>query len=376
MMTHKRLGFNSNRFFNEVKKMKAFILLMTALFIATSAIAQDKVKIALVISLNDKEGKAFFNSSKYDVNQRVEKEFRKYFDPETFEIVVVQNATLSSIWKTLHDPSLHGVFFMGHAGQTNSTTVMSPSIIADQNMYNIKNVFQSVHANLRYLGFLSCNAQGIIQKFITQNYYANAPELSIKSFDKNVELSSGIKELVFDAQNPLIEHQSYDELFPLNGPCDVYNSHSDADFNACKERAIKTVPQKANLNILKEAYENKTPSPNFQIERSIPMDAKMENVQPTLVMAQDRVLGMFDRARPGEHQVMRVSLTKEELQGKISISNDSGAPSNKAKQTLELGVLDMRPLGKMSCDFKGVQNSKGEMLGVGKNIYNLNCLKK
>jgi hypothetical protein len=359
--------------------MKTFIFLFIAAFlVSTNAKAFEKVKVAVIISLDDKEGKAFYNSSHYDVNQRIEKEFKKYFDPETFEIVVIKNATLSSVWETLHDISFQGVFFLGHAGSvSNDNSVTSPSIIADQNMYNIKNAFQSVHANLRYLAFISCNAQGIIQKFIDQKYYANAPELYIKSFDKKVELESGIRELVFDEKNPLIEHQSYDELFPLGGPCDPYNFQSDADLAACKERAIKMKAQKANLKILDKTYTDKTINFNFQIERAIPSDAKGENVQPTLIMAQERVVGFFGNAMPGEHQVIKVNLTNEELKGKVSIVNDSGAPSSKIKNMVALGVLDMRAMTpKTSCEFKGIQNSKGELLGVGKNIYDLRCGKK
>lgn len=356
--------------------MKLLITILITFFFSNSLWASSKVKIALIISLDAKEGKAFFNGTKYDVNQRIEKEFQKHFEPSDFEIEIVRDANLEAVWKTLHDTSVQGIFYVGHANSeakiSNGGPLASASIIADKNMFNIKNVFQSVHSNLRYLAFLSCNSEGIIQKFIDKNYYSNAPGLKIKSFDKNVELKAGLSELIYNEDNQLVKRLSYDELFPSAGPCDGLESQTDSALSECKIRAVKSQILKMNPDILKNTFAASKLNSNFIIARTIPYDGNQEAVLPTLIMIGERVIGFFEKAKLGQSQSITANITNEELKNKSLITIESGAPSTMLKSKIIMGELEVQSF-KNYCQVDGLRNSKGELLGVGKNIYRLEC---
>jgi hypothetical protein len=346
--------------------MKFVIVCLLAIFFSQMALADNIAKVALIVSLDDKDGKAFFNGPNYDVSKRIEKDFKKYFDPKDFEIVVIKNATLASIWKTLHDPTYHGIFFVGHA-HSSSIGAINTKLIADQNMYNVKNAFQSVQANLRYLAFLSCNAEGIIQNFIEKNYYANAPELRIKAFNAPVELSKGLEESILNPSNPLVKFQTYDEIYPHGGPCQ-FGETSNIDEKTCEKNILKTKKLRSNPDLFKKFYADKTERGNLIIKRVIPNEAVSFNVQSTLIMANEKVIGFFDKGMPGEIQTIRV--TAEE---RVTLSNDSGAPSTKMRSDIVLGELEVSGINDQYCELDGFRNSKGELLGVGKNVYQLKC---
>jgi hypothetical protein len=359
--------------------MKNISLIIFLLLFSLAGLASEKsnkLKIALIISLQAKEGKAFFNNNSYDINARIEKEFKKSLDLNSFELVVVKNATLASIWNTLHDPSIYGVFFVGHAGvmpKNQSNNILSiPSLIADQNLYNVKNAFQSVHSNLRYLALISCNAEGILQSFIDKGYYENAPELKVMAFDKKIEFSEGIKEVLYDKGNPLVKAESYDDLFPISGPCRINDDLNQTTVEACKENAISRRKLKANLEVLNKRYEDISLQNNFTFTRVIPAGVNLKDIQPTLILANNRVIGFFDQANPGSIQSLNAHLSDEELTSKITISNDSGAPSTKIKSTTILGELNLTTEND-NCELQGIRSLNGQLLGIGKNVYNLRC---
>lgn len=307
-----------------------------------------KLRVAIIISLNNNEGKAFYNGQNYDVSKRVEKEFLKYLDKDAFELVVIKNATLETVWRTLHDRSIYGAFFLGHAAVEANTTspITAPSLIADQNLYNIKNVFQSVHSNLRYLALISCNAKEILQGFINKGYYDNAPELKVMAFDKKIGLAEGVRDVLFDQSNPLVKHEGDNKLF---------------------HRKLKINPDVFNETYIEPIAEN-----NFQLKRILPIQAAQENVQSTLVLANNRVVAFFNSGNPGTTQTINIQLFDSELNNKISLVNDSGAPSTRLKSNTILGELKILPTFNY-CELKGLKNSQGELMGIGKNIYDLNC---
>lgn len=355
--------------------MKKLILLL-AICASFMAGAQEKARIALLTSLDPKDGKAFYNLPGYDNNQKIEKEFRKHFDTTSFEIVVTHRATLGDVWSTLHDPKVTAVFFVGHAGEEtefgNNHSLSAPAIIADENLNDLKNAFQKVHPNLKYLAVISCNSKSIIDTFIKDNSYSNAPDLVIKTFDHKVRPLTGLKESIKDAINLIAKDETYDDVFPFRGPCGDYGDEYLGK-DACIKYALENRKLKANPNLFRNNLnDNDRNSNKLTIKRNIPQDTNEEYVRASLILMNNHVVGFFPKGTPGEEQTIEIDLPDTTSDSPIKLINDSGLNSKIDKSKIFLGELEIVS-DNNNCTLKGEKNRRGELLGVGKNYYKFIC---
>jgi hypothetical protein len=348
------------------------VLAILIIFISIVAQAHEPVRIALITSLNSKEGKRFFNGKDFNNDLKIEREFIKHFDKNEFDILVIHHATLNDVWTTLHDETIQGVFFIGHAGlgaTLGNEGVEAPSIIADYNLNDLKNAFQSVHSNMKFLALIGCNSQFIIDKFIKNGFYSNAPMLVIKAFNSKIEEIDGIREAIFASAKILAKNENYDELYPRGGPCSDFEMDITADL--CRESAIKNRKLKASLVLTQTPIIELGVKAKLVISRNIPTDARAESIYPTLIIINNAVVGFFKKGAPGEVQTIEIDGEKYKDMN-VTVVNDSGLKSSYKKSDINLGELHLDYTDE-SCELMAQKDNRGELLGVGKNYYKLNC---
>lgn len=304
-----------------------YMVLVLCLVLSFLAQAGTKPKIAFLTSIDPKDGKLFFQGKSYNNNQKFEKEFRKHFNDADVDISVTHFASIEDIWSALHDKSTSAVFFLSHSssGQSKSAgALVSPSLIADFDGNDLKNAFQKVHNNLKYLAVIGCESEAIIDQFRKYETYSNAPDLVIKTFNDKIRPIKGLRDAIKDSREHIVvlaDEEDQDEL-------------SD------------------NL-----------------LSRQIPFNANPESIRPTLILMNKKVVGFFPKGRPGEVQTIGIDLP---LNGKSSLINDSGLSSAHKKEEVTLGELKfLSPQN--NCELNAERNRQGEILGIGKHYYRLNC---
>jgi len=301
------------------------------------AYASDKIKIAIITSLDPFEGKNFFSPGDYNLQLKIEKEFLRRFDHNKFDLKMVHQAKLQDVWQILHDESFEGIFFVGHAGKefvSQNGVIATPSVIADKDLDDIKNAFRSVSSNLKYLAIISCNSEEIINKFINEDAYENNPDLITKTFDGKIELFSALRNSIKLGQ----------EIFTNN--------------------AITRVIYPAE------------PSNNARLvlQRSIPLDVREEIIYPVVVLANTQVIGFFPKGKPGEVQSINVSLEKVQFSHATTLVVDSGVASSRKKGDVVLGEIQFMT-NVQECQLRAERNSRGIIIGIPRNFYKLKCLK-
>lgn len=311
-------------------------MVLVGIFLLLNSLqASGNTKIILLTSIDPKEGKTIFNSRNFNNNLKIEKEFKKSFNPSQFQVEVIHHAGLEDVWNALHDTSADAVFFLGHAGEETAIGsnggMSAPSLIADENLYDLKNAFQSVHSHLKFLAVISCNAQKILNDFSKKGYYQNASQLKIKSYDKKISIYKGLREAIQEGLNVLSSREENDPT------------------------SIEDHIEKHKIVITRN---NPATSP--------------ENLFPTLVILSGKVVGFFPKGKPGENQQIEIDLSHEDLNKKLILQNDSGTNSSRKKSNTILGELSINS-DELQCIMTSERNSRGELLGISQNYYSLNC---
>lgn len=305
------------------------ITLVLGLCLSAGSFAGQKTKIAFLTSIDPSDGKRFYHSQTYNNNEKFEKEFRSQFRNGDYEIIVKHFASIEDIWNVLHDETISGVYFLSHSGgsvSSSSGAMKAPALIADYEGNDLKNAFQRVHANLRYLAVVGCESESIIEEFKKNKTYANAPQLVIKTFPEKIRPMKGLRDAVSAGISAL----------------------------ATTSQVVTVRPDLPR---------------NFLV-REIPRDVDEGTVRATLVLMQNKVIGFFPKGKPGE--IQRIGID-ETLKHRTSIVHDSGLSSSHKKQEIALGELKLEDLGD-DCEINAERNKNGEILGIGKHFYRLNCL--
>ena len=157
--------------------------------------------------------------------------------------------------------------------------------------------------------------------------------LVLKTFNKNIELFSALKDSIFLGKHTL------SMLTP------TFNEKKD-DLN----------DQDVEIIIL----------------RTIPTEAPDFAIKPVVIILNERVVGFFPKGIAGETQFAALKLNVEVHTEEQTLILDSGLMGIRRKEDVILGELSIiKPLD--NCHLIGEKNSKGEILGITKNYYKIYC---
>lgn len=382
-----------------MKNFRALLLLALTL-LAQCVYARSAPKVVLLTALDPKSGKSFLDGANWNGNQVLEALFRKRFENSGFEIEVHHQTDSQTLWNALHAADTAGVFFVGHSapeGTYNGNNgivngISEEAIIADLNGNNLQDIFTDVHPNIRYLAIVGCNAKAIFDSFTAQGFYKNNPGLRIFSFDHLVdpfdfpiELSwnSGLTQAINASLDTLAKPQTYADLFPDGGSCDLsdstfpYDDSDDPSVKSCEQHFV--THRKVLIN---PAFASGLPQSCYFLKGlKVTIGRDLKSAQtgaPMLrIVSQGKTLGVLPALASGESQSVDVYFDSSQL---ASVIVSGGDPSEFLKITADTGLslvnAESIAIGKLSIQpswsggaWSPIADPQGHPLGVTENIY-------
>ncbi|MFG1493605.1 hypothetical protein [Halobacteriovorax sp. ZH4_bin.1] len=177
--------------------MKALIILSLSVLTFVSAhftYAQDvKPNVVLLTSLETP--RIWYKPKGWKIDPKLEKIFKKHFDKSGYNIVVKHSVDFHELRRQLHNPNNIAVFWASHAAGTSQNTTGSNNMgaVLSINGKDVKDLFKSVHPNIRYLGLVGCDAEGILNEISREGHYRYNPNLITHSFTKKIDARKGLK---------------------------------------------------------------------------------------------------------------------------------------------------------------------------------------
>jgi hypothetical protein len=150
-------------------------------------------EIVVLTSIETPKLKPFWRSNNYEISKDIEKQFKKAFDKSGYKLVIKHNSSRENLAFYLQSSKTLALFWVSHAADEASVGGLDfSSIIQDINGNNVKNIFQKINPNVKFLSLIGCNAKNILEDFKNSGFYHS--DLIIKSFDKKIRLNAGINE--------------------------------------------------------------------------------------------------------------------------------------------------------------------------------------
>lgn len=186
--------------------MKTLLYLSLSLLIFVTVHAQDASTTPNVVLLTSLETpRIWYRPKGWKVDGRLEEIFKKHFTKSGYNIVVKHGVDFHELRKQLHNPNNIAVYWASHAaGTSNGTTgAGSAGAVLSINGKDVKDIFKSVHPNIRFLGLVGCDGQGILDEIARQGHYRYNPNLMTHSFTKKIDARRGLKKSLKASVNQL-----------------------------------------------------------------------------------------------------------------------------------------------------------------------------
>lgn len=330
-------------------------LLLTMLLSLNCLLAQAAAPtVVLLTSL--KSPKIWYRPATWDLNNQLEKNFRRSFASSGYRLKVIHDASASDLEQTLRAPENIGVFWVSHAaaGDDNvDTTLGRDDVILDVYGENVKDIFQVIHPNLRYLAVIGCESESVFEGFKKSGTYINNPNLLFTYFNKPVDALRSLN-YALNQWSILLDNESFNE---------------DAD-------CYVDIPKiESNPKLLTEAPRNcleVQSGIDMKIKRTIDSNADITTMTPVMIYLGDHFLTILPQAHPGKTQEKNIFIPNDILQaelkaagGNLTITASSGfdgLPSVKP----DFGHFSFNSaLG----DWDLFVDKKGKAVGVTSNLF-------
>jgi len=286
-------------------------------------------RIAVLISVSNPETTPIFRSKDWSLSKDLKNYFEKKMGETEFDVVYFENATQERLHAELINPDNFALFWISHSTsfEAHEEGLGFEDTIVDVEGKNVRDIFQKIHPNLKYLSVLGCKAGPILTKIKEAGFLENNSELIIYAKDSLIRAKKEIKHSIKDFKEKI---QSINLSTPL-----------------CKN--INGIP--------------------IEIHRTVSNDINQESVATSVkVMNQGVFLGLFPKAIRGEKQTITVFVSPEKIKSvsHLKLVFDSGL--NKSTTKPLLGTFEIQ-----SRHFNGVwgpfKTPKGEVLGLSRHIY-------
>lgn len=299
-----------------------FFTLLTLLFFQVGNLfAHDK--IVLLTSLDPEKNRPPLRTKNWNINEKLESRFRKYLKRMDVELtpVVKHFSTADDLYQTLNDDHVKALIWVGHAGFNEGQGLSETKTIIDFQGRDLKNLFQAVSPNLRFLGLVGCRGKLFLDEWKKEGWLENTPHLLTYGREVRTDARKGLR-LAMEELKDLFKKDSNLMDFPI-------------------------VAQPVGKDELTIVRSNREETP-------------MESVQ---ILQRGKLIGFLPASDQDQTVTIRVDLEESSVQNKII--SDSGF-SALAKADINMGVLDIE--GENSL-YKLFQTATGKPIGVGKHIY-------
>ncbi|MCF8060648.1 MAG: hypothetical protein K9K67_15200 [Bacteriovoracaceae bacterium] len=287
-------------------------------------------KVALLTSLDPETNRPPLRLKSWDISEKLERIFKRSFkkikSKLSYEIVHLADA--NALYRTLKDPEVSALIWVGHAGFSEGDGLGQTRSIVDFKGRDLKAIFQAVGPQLKYLALVGCRGERFLNEWQEKGYFSHVPNL--KTFGREVRTDArvGLKKAMKDLRELL---EGYPQLF--------------------KAELTETTNYEF-YQLEKSQYEK------IQISRS--GEGSLEAVQ---ILQKDRLIAFFPKSETD--QVKEVLIRKSDIKSDKKIVVESGLGA--LKTNVNLGKLEI--VADVEGSWNLFQTPSGKPIGIGKNIY-------
>jgi hypothetical protein len=280
-------------------------------------------KIVLLTSLDPEKNRPPLRFESWNINEKLEKRFRKYLRKMEVDLtpVVKHFSTADDLYETLSDDHVKALIWVGHAGFQEGQGISQTKTIVDYQGRDLKNLFQAVGPNLRYLGLVGCRGKLFLDEWNAEGWFKNTPHLLTYGRKVKTDARKGLRLAMKELK-------------------ELYKKKPDL-------MAFPVVAQPVGSDEILIYRSNKDENP-------------MESIQ---ILQRGKLVGYLPSSDTDQTLKIRLNLNSSSLQNKII--SDSGF-SALGKADINMGILDIEG---ESSRWKLFQTATGKPIGVGKHIY-------
>lgn len=309
--------------FGTMKPQK--VALMLALLFQVVILPQSLLampKVAMLISLDPDENRPPLRFKSWDINEKLEKKYRKGLKKIGAELVVKTFAEQSDLYSLLNDEEVKAIFWVGHAGFTEGQYGPITSII-DYNGRNLEAVFQMIPPHLKFLGLVGCRGQKFIDLWKTKGWPENNNSLVTYSREKKTDARVGLRKAMKKLKKVIKENPNF----------------------LVEENKITCVEKElVKVSVRRSSRTNKP-------------------LSSALLMQKNKVVAVLPAAE-GIEQVREVFLNEAVKKSDLKLVLDSGYTSL-VPDSYEMGELEINA----QAEWKLFAKRDGSPIGIGTNIY-------
>ncbi|EQC46905.1 hypothetical protein [Bacteriovorax sp. Seq25_V] len=287
--------------------------------------------------------KIWYHSKDWKIEDSLEKIFHKSFKKSGYEIIIKEKVDQQTLWEELHNPDNIALFWVSHAKAESQLAngITNDAAVVDYFGNDVKDLFRSVHPNMRYLGLIGCNAKSLLQTFKENGDYNSNPNLITHSFDKKIDARKGLRQSIKNSAKSL----------------GIYKK------NRKKDGFIYSTPSILSLFSENRMCEQETSVYEVKITRTSDVD-----VESVAVKVNSKVLAILPAMSANDIQDVKVFIpssivsTKHDL--KITIDSNKYYSATR----LDLGQFDFQAVNFIG-NWKLFAKKDGTPIGITKNLY-------
>lgn len=287
---------------------RILILLFIGLF-SVAGFAQNRV--VMLVSLDPETNRPPLRTRGWDINEKLEKVFRKKLKKENLELVVIPFTRQTELRQELLNPNNHAVFWVGHANRADS---LAAAGMYDDRGFNMKEIFQDVHQNIKFLGLVGCRSLPFVQSLKESGSWNLNSHLNTYAREKKTDARKGLKRAI----------KAFLKSRPAEAP-------------SCQEEEVLRVT----------------------VRRS--SDKELSSAR---ILRKGKLLATFDKDQEELTFTLPIGLKKSELK----LTFESGAPNNVSADSFNLGILEFESLNP-ELTWKLFASRDGKPLGFGAHVY-------
>jgi hypothetical protein len=176
--------------------MKSILILIFTTLISLQLHAIEREIVVLTSIKNPRTG-PFWRSKDFSITQEIENLYRNSFENSGYKLVVKHAADQLTLQKHLLSDKTLALFWVSHSiGEQSVEGLSLSSSIQDYYGNDVRDLFQNVNPNVRFIGLVGCESNDIIKRFREQGHYKENQRLEYFGFDKKVHYKKGIQQSI------------------------------------------------------------------------------------------------------------------------------------------------------------------------------------
>ncbi|MFT6071121.1 MAG: hypothetical protein ACJAT2_002110 [Bacteriovoracaceae bacterium] len=264
----------------------------------------------MLVSLDPETNRPPLRSRNWDINEKLEKVFLKKLKKENLDLVILPFARQDELRAELLNPNNHAIFWVGHS---NAEAGLAAAGIYDDQGFNMKELFQEVHQNIKFLGLVGCQALPFVESLKNSPYWKLNSHLTTYAREKRVDARKGLKRAI-----------------------KAFINSEEGKTPTCEEREV------------------------IQVRVSRTSDQELSSAR---IIRKGQLVGTFEKNQEETTIELPLGLKKSELK----LVLESGAPNN-TKTKFNLGKLEFTSENE-SLNWKLFADREGNPLGFGSHVY-------